>query len=42
MSPLFSVIMPCCEVAGFVRESLNSVIGQSFRDWVCLAVIEEY
>ena len=41
MRPLFSIIMPCCEVAGFVRESLNSVIGQSFRDWECLAVIEE-
>ena len=41
MSPLFSIIMPCCEVAEFVRESLNSVIKQSFRDWECLAVIEE-
>ncbi|MFK4148124.1 CDP-glycerol glycerophosphotransferase family protein [Streptomyces sp. NPDC004065] len=36
--PRFSVIVPCFKVQGFLRECLDSVLGQSFRDIEVIAV----
>ncbi|MGW5306570.1 bifunctional glycosyltransferase/CDP-glycerol:glycerophosphate glycerophosphotransferase [Streptomyces griseoluteus] len=36
--PRFSVIVPCFKVQGFLRECLDSVLGQSFRDLEVIAV----
>jgi len=41
MKPFFSIIVPCCDVAPYVRECLDSVKRQAFADWECLAVVEE-
>ena len=38
--PFFSIIVPCCDVAQYVRECLASVKRQGFADWECLAVVE--
>ena len=40
MSPFFSIIVPCCDVAPYLRECLDSVIKQSFSDWECLLGVE--
>ncbi len=39
-NPLFSVIVPCCDVAQYVRACLESVKRQTFADWECIAVVE--
>ncbi|MFB7594750.1 CDP-glycerol glycerophosphotransferase family protein [Streptomyces sp. NPDC056160] len=36
--PRFSIIVPCFKVQGFLRECLDSVLGQSFRDIEVIAV----
>ncbi|MGW2715908.1 glycosyltransferase family 2 protein, partial [Streptomyces sp. NPDC001356] len=36
--PRFSVIVPCFKVQGFLRECLDSVLGQSFGDFELIAV----
>ncbi|MFI9394823.1 CDP-glycerol glycerophosphotransferase family protein [Streptomyces bauhiniae] len=36
--PRFSVIVPCFKVQGFLRECLDSVLGQSFGDLEVIAV----
>ena len=41
MAPFFSIIIPCCEVAAYVRECLASVTSQSFGDWECLCGVED-
>ena len=40
MKPFFSIIVPCCDVEQYVRESLDSVLNQSFTDWECLIGVE--
>lgn len=40
MKPFFSLVIPCCDVELYVRECLNSVLGQEFQDWECLAGVE--
>jgi len=40
MTPFFSIIVPCCDVEQYVRESLDSVLNQSFSDWECLIGVE--
>ena len=40
MKPFFSIIVPCCEVERYVRECLDSVLGQSFAGWECLLGVE--
>ena len=40
MKPFFSIIIPCCDVEPYIRECLDSVLGQSFQDWECLAGVE--
>ncbi len=39
-NPFFSIIIPCCDVEPYVRECLDSVLGQSFTDWECLIGVE--
>jgi glycosyltransferase involved in cell wall biosynthesis len=41
MNPFFSIIVPCCDVAQYLRESLDSVVKQPFSDWECLLGVEE-
>ncbi|CAA7621943.1 glycosyltransferase family 2 protein [Magnetospirillum sp. SS-4] len=38
MSPKFSVVMPCYNVAPFVAEAIHSVLRQSFRDFELIMV----
>ena len=38
--PFFSIIIPCCDVAPYVRACFDSVLGQSFADWECLVGVE--
>ena len=40
MKPFFSLIVPCCDVAPYVRACLDSVLNQSFSDWECLIGVE--
>lgn len=40
MNPFFSVIIPCCDVADYVVECLDSLRRQH-ASWECLVVIEE-
>ena len=39
-SPFFSIVVSCCDVEPYVRESLDSVLGQPFADWECLVGVE--
>ena len=41
MNPFFSIIVPCCDVAQYLRECLDSVAKQPFSDWECLLGVEE-
>ena len=41
MNPFFSIIVPCCDVAQYLRECLDSVVKQPFADWECLLGVEE-
>ena len=41
MKPFFSIIVPCCDVAPYVRDCLESVLKQPFGDWEMLIGIEE-
>ena len=41
MNPFFSIIVPCCDVAPYLRECLDSVVKQPFSDWECLLGVEE-
>ena len=40
MKPFFSLIVPCCDVEPYVRECLDSVLGQQFQSWECLVGVE--
>ena len=40
MKPFFSIIVPCCNVAQYMRESLDSVANQDFSDWECILGVE--
>ena len=40
MRPFFSIIVPCCDVAAYLRECLDSVAGQPFADWECILGVE--
>jgi len=41
MNPFFSIIVPCCDVAPYLHECLDSVTNQPFKDWECLLGVEE-
>lgn len=38
--PFFSIIIPCCDVAPYVRACFDSILGQPFADWECLVGVE--
>ena len=40
MKPFFSIIVPCCDVEPYMRDCLDSVIGQPFQDWECILGVE--
>lgn len=40
-APFFSVVVPCCDVAPYLDECLESLLSQPFADWECLLVAEE-
>ena len=40
MKPFFSIIVPCCDVEPYLRESLDSVLRQPFADWECILGVE--
>ncbi len=39
--PLFSIIVPCCDVAPYLDEMAASVKGQPFADWECILSVED-
>jgi glycosyltransferase involved in cell wall biosynthesis len=41
MTPFFTIIVSCCDVAPYLRECLDSVANQPFKDWECLLGVEE-
>ncbi|MBR0197796.1 MAG: glycosyltransferase [Kiritimatiellae bacterium] len=41
MKAFFSIIVPCCNVAQYLRESLDSVRSQTFDDWECILGVED-
>ena len=40
MTPFFSIIVPCCDVEPYLRESLDSLMKQPFADWECILGVE--
>ena len=36
--PFFSIIIPVCNVAPYLRECLDSVVSQTFKDWEVICV----
>ena len=38
--PFFSFVIPCCDVAPYVRECLDSVLRQQFANWECVIGVE--
>jgi len=40
VKPFFSIIVPCCDVEQYMRESLDSVLKQPFADWECILGVE--
>lgn len=38
--PFFSFIIPCCDVAPYVRECLDSVLTQTESSWECIIGVE--
>lgn len=41
MKPFFTICASCCDVAPYLRECLDSLVGQSFADWECVVYAEE-
>jgi len=41
MKPFFSIVVPSCNVGKYIRECLESIQNQSFKDWECLCIIED-
>ena len=41
MKPFFSIVVPCCDVAHYLRECLDSVVRQPVADWECILGVEE-
>lgn len=41
MKPVFSIIVPCYNLAPWIRACLDSVLAQSYVDWECVVVDDE-
>ena len=41
MGPTFSIIVPCYNLAPWIRACLDSVLAQSYTDWECTVVDDE-
>lgn len=41
MGPTFSIIVPCYNLAPWIRACLDSVLAQSYVDWECIVVDDE-
>ena len=41
MQPLFSIIVPCYNLAPWIRQCLDSVLEQDCQDWECVVVDDE-
>lgn len=41
MGPTFSIIVPCYNLAPWIRACLDSVLAQSYADWECIVVDDE-
>lgn len=39
--PFFTVCAACCDVAPYLRECFDSLLGQPFADWECVVYAEE-
>jgi len=37
-NPMISVVLPIYNAAGFLREALESVLAQTFKDWELIAI----
>ena len=38
MNPTVSIVLPCYNGAGFLAQSIDSVIAQTFTDWELIIV----
>jgi glycosyltransferase involved in cell wall biosynthesis len=38
MKPLVSIVIPCYNSEAFLRETLESILEQTFQDWECLII----
>ena len=38
MPPIVSIVLPCYNGAGFLAQSIDSVIAQTFTDWELIIV----
>ncbi len=38
MTPIVSIVLPCYNGAGFLAQSIDSVVGQTFSDWEMILV----
>ncbi len=38
MNPIVSIVLPCYNGAGFLAQSINSVVAQTFNDWELIIV----
>lgn len=41
MKPFFSIIVPCYRIEPYIRECLDSIRKQNFRDWECIVVVQK-
>ncbi len=39
--PFFSLAVPCCDVAPYLPQCLDSILSQSFSDWEALLFVED-
>ena len=39
--PFFSIVVPCCNVAEYLPNCMESLLDQKYGDWECLLYVEE-
>ena len=40
MKPLFTIIIPCCDIEPYVKACIESITSQPVPDWECMAIVE--